>query len=97
MTFLALTGSPVLEAGVTLNVMATPQASGAEPMALHRGETVRIRLGHCCPQMAEAMITEADDDHVVLALGETCLTLKRGPAGSGVPIVGIVSDDWVVC
>ena len=96
MTFLALTGSPILESGVILNVMATPQRPGISPDRLGLGETVCIRFGHCCPHMAEGTITATAVDHVVLTLDAKPWVLEPGPSGSGIQVPGIVSDDWIV-
>ena len=96
MPFLALTGAPFLEAGVKLNVMATPQSVGVALASFKVGERITIRFGHCCPDMAEAEITSVGIDHAVLALGSTEWILDLGPIDSGVSVPGIVSKDWFV-
>ena len=96
MPFLALTGAPFLEAGVKLNVMATPQVDGAALTSFEVGERITIRFGHCCPDIAEAQITSVGLDHAVLALESTEWILDLGPIDSGVSVPGIVSKDWFV-
>jgi hypothetical protein len=94
--FLALTGAPFLEAGVKLNVMATPQVEGVAPASLRVGERLTIRFGHCCPDMVEGEITALAFDHAVLTVGATDWILDPGPCGSGIRFPGIVSEDWIV-
>lgn len=96
MTFQALTYALQLKPGVKLNVRHTPQARNVIPARLAPGATVVIRFGHCCPDLQEGVVTarRSDPDGAVLCLSGTEWIIE--PAGTGVSVPGIVSEDWLV-
>ena len=96
MLFQALTCAPVLRDGVTLNIMAIPQAGGVAPERIEVGARLTLRFGHCCPLIAEGWIISLSNDpeRAVLAFDGAEWTLEHGATGVSVP--GIVSEDWIV-
>ena len=78
--------------------MAVPQVTETAPQRLNVGSRLLIRFGLCCPDLAERIITAVgtEPERAVLALGNAHWILQPAPNG-GVTILGILSEDWLVC
>lgn len=96
MQFNAIVHAPKLRPGARLNIAEADQVEGVSPNRLDVGDELTVRFSIVCPDRARGIIVAhaPTPGAIVLSIGTTAWTLRKG--GDGINVPGLLSESWYV-